>query len=427
MGSTRKPGKRSTKTASGLPHDSGGTGENEPPPEDAPRPPKKARARKARAAEPTQRTLLPEPVVAADVERAAIEPAVNAPADEAATDEVKPQPEVAGPETDLLLQPAPWDEAEETDASSHIRRPEAEEELDETQISTRRGVTDSPQFPAGGEKPPCIIVISHPDPAMLGRRYDLLPGDPLIIGRSSEVGISLAGLPVVSRRHARVFRANGDVMIEDLGSRNGTFLRGEKLQQAAKLSHGDQFNIEAVHFRFITGGNVEQAFHEAIYGLVMHDDLTRIYNRRKYEKEVERDFARATRHQRSLSLVVFDVDHFKEINDKYGHLCGDVVLQQVSSLATQYLRRDVLFARFGGDEFVILCPEVALTGARILAERLRAVIEAHPFRFDETTMRVTCSFGVAELTPEIHSPAELYAVADARLYAAKSGGRNQTV
>ncbi|HEX7707945.1 MAG TPA: GGDEF domain-containing protein [Thermoanaerobaculia bacterium] len=297
------------------------------------------------------------------------------------------------------------------------------EEFDETAISSKlptRPADEPPEQPSA-----CLIIISHPDPGMLGRQYAIAPGEELIIGRANDASITL-GLPVISRRHARLRRSDDEVTLEDLGSRNGTFLQGAKLHEAACLRHGDQFSVESVHFRFITGSNIEQAFHEAIYDLVTHDDLTGIYNRRKYEKEVERDFARAVRYNRQLSIVLFDIDEFKEINDRFGHLGGDSVLRQMADLVGTQLRREGIFARFGGDEFVVLCPEVGLSGARVLAERLRSCIAEHRFNFEGHTVRVTCSFGVAERTAETRFTSDLYAAADASLYAAKYGGRNRT-
>ena len=360
----------------------------------------------------------------------------------AGRDRSVPVPGLAGPAPDDRNAGAPWDsdtppeyEALSDDSSpppdqttdspavdALVPDVDADEELDETLISSSRDA-HAPEPTAG--KPACIVVISHPNPAMLGRQYPLGPGDEIIIGRSASAAISLPDIGVVSRRHARLFRSGEAVMIEDLGSRNGTFLQGERLRRPARLRHGDQFSIDAVHFRFLGGGHIEQAFHEAIYDLVTHDDLTGIYNRRKYEKEVERDFARAVRHSRQLALVLMDIDGFKIVNDHYGHLCGDAVLQQLAELVSKQLRREGIFARLGGDEFIVLCPEVGLEGARVLAERLRTTIAFHPFRFRDLTLRVTCSFGVAELTPSIQDPDALYAAADARLYVAKSEGRNR--
>jgi diguanylate cyclase (GGDEF)-like protein len=297
------------------------------------------------------------------------------------------------------------------------------DDLDETAFSANPG--GESESHVAGDTPARLVVISHPDSAMLGRSYDIVDGSELTIGRSAQADISLSGLPAISRGHARISRQSADVIIQDLGSRNGTFLRGEKLNGPTTLKHGDQITIESVHIRFISGSDSEQAYHEALYDMVMHDDLTQTYNRRKYENEVERDFARAIRHKRELSLVLIDVDHFKAINDRYGHPCGDAVLQQIAGLITRQLRREELLARVGGDEFLVLCPEVGAAGVSILAERLRAAIDSHPFRRGDLTLHVTCTFGVAELTPDIHNPAELYAAADAHLYAAKSAGRNR--
>ncbi len=116
-----------------------------------------------------------------------------------------------------------------------------------------------------------------------------------------------------------------------------------------------------VHFKFLHEQDVESAYHLAIYELVAKDGLTEIFNKRKFEEELQRELARAARHQRPLSLIIFDLDEFKTINDTYGHLCGDFVLKQVASLARELVRPEQVLARVGGDEFVILAPE---TGAR---------------------------------------------------------------
>ena len=296
------------------------------------------------------------------------------------------------------------------------------DDFEETQVSTAPSldvVTDNVHEIASR-----VVVIAHPDATMLGRSFDVLTGAPVIIGRSSEVEVSLSDFPAVSRRHARITRDGEDTFVEDLGSRNGTFLNSVKINGRALLRHGDQIAVDTVHFRFVGASPIESSFHDAIYDLVVLDDLTRIFNRRKYEEEAEREVSRAIRHQRALSLVVFDVDDFKGINDVYGHPAGDAILRQLAALISGFIRREALFARVGGDEFVLVCPEVNVTGARVMAERLRSSIEVHPFAYGERQIHVTCSFGAAQLTPEVHTPQALYAAADARLYAAKQRGRN---
>jgi diguanylate cyclase (GGDEF)-like protein len=126
-----------------------------------------------------------------------------------------------------------------------------------------------------------------------------------------------------------------------------------------------------------------------------------------------------------VALIVCDVDRFKSINDERGHLCGDFVLKEVVRMVSDFFRKEQVFARVGGDEFAVLTPEAKLDGAKTLGERLRSRVANHEFDYGGTTFHVTCSFGIAELSPEMKSPEELYEAADRALYAAKRGGRDK--
>jgi len=270
-----------------------------------------------------------------------------------------------------------------------------------------------------------IILISHPENQRLGSRFRLSPGTVLEIGRSSSVGVSLPEVLSISRKHARLRYAGPVVTIEDLGSTNGTYINGVPVHQRAVLKSGDRFQTAAVHFKFLHEQDVESAYHLAIYELVARDGLTEIFNKRKYEEEVQREFARAVRHRRPLSLVIFDLDEFKQINDSYGHLCGDFVLKRVASVARELTRPEEVLARVGGDEFVILVPETGISGAETLARKLRDRIEKLDHHYGDLPIAIACSFGVAELTPEMSTPHDLYRAADSALLHAKRGGRNR--
>lgn len=270
-----------------------------------------------------------------------------------------------------------------------------------------------------------IILIAHPESQRLGSRFRLSPGSTLEIGRSAAVGISLPEVMSISRKHARLRYLGPMVTIEDLGSTNGTYVNGQPIHGRTVLRSGDRFQTAAVHFKFLHERDVESAYHLAIYELVAKDGLTEIFNKRKFEEELQREFARAVRHQRPLAMVVFDLDEFKTINDTYGHLCGDFILKQVALLARELIRPEQVLARVGGDEFVILAPETAAEGAESLAAKLRDRVVGYEHRYGDVRIPVSCSFGVAELNPRMTSGQDLYQAADEALLLSKRSGRNR--
>ncbi|MEM7585897.1 MAG: GGDEF domain-containing protein [Acidobacteriota bacterium] len=270
-----------------------------------------------------------------------------------------------------------------------------------------------------------IILIAHPHNEMLGTRYRLPPHSRLSIGRSSAADISMPEVQSLSRHHARLNHRGAVVEVEDLRSTNGTYVNDMRAKAPQALRSGDRFQLGAAHFKFLHEQDPEHAYHEAIYHLVMTDGLTQIYNKRKLDEELSRELARAMRHQRPLSLILFDIDHFKEVNDTFGHLCGDYVLQKIARMTTERLRPEQVFARAGGEEFVILSPEMALEGALELAEKLRGQFEAATFSYTEVDVNITCSFGVATLRPGIERAEDLYDTADRAMYMSKSAGRNR--
>ena len=270
-----------------------------------------------------------------------------------------------------------------------------------------------------------VILIAHPEHRMLGTRFRLRPGSVIEIGRSPAAEISLPEVLSVSRTHARLEHRGSQVVVEDLGSTNGTYVNDRLVQGETVLASGDRFQVGAVHFKFLHERDVENAYHLAIYNLVMRDGLTEIFNKRKYMEEVERETARALRYDRPLTLLLFDIDHFKAINDNYGHLCGDFVLKHLAERVRGVVRAEQSFARVGGEEFVVLCPETNGDNGRILAEKLRERIAAETVAYSGFEVPVTCSFGVAQLGPGMEDADALYAAADRALYHSKQSGRNR--
>lgn len=272
-----------------------------------------------------------------------------------------------------------------------------------------------------------LILIAHPENEGLGSRTKLEVDTPVTIGRDPTCEIAFPEVPSLSRFHARVVLSNDGVVVEDLRSTNGTFVNDRRVAEAVDLASGNRIQFGALHFKFYREKDVEAAYHEAIHQLVMQDGLTEIANRRKFSEELSREFARADRHERPLAIVVFDIDRFKQINDTFGHLCGDFVLKRLTLICRKRLRPEQVFARMGGDEFAILSPETSIEGVEILAERLRASISDYRFETDMVadSFQITCSFGCAEMTSEMRTETDLYEAADKALYAAKNAGRNR--
>ncbi len=270
----------------------------------------------------------------------------------------------------------------------------------------------------------CLVVIYG---AELGKRIPLGAGE-IECGRSMQTGIPLDD-DAVSRRHARFAWTGSSFIVSDLGSTNGTFVNDASLSGVRErtLHDGDQVKIGHTIFKFIFGGNIEISYHEEIYRLMTFDGLTQIHNKRSFETSIEREVSRGHRYQRPLSLILFDIDHFKGINDSFGHLAGDAVLRQLAALVSANIRREDIVARVGGEEFALIVPELGREQSRVgVGEKLRVIIERTPCRFEERSIPITASFGVAELglTPAM-TPTEIYKLADERLYAATRGGRNR--
>jgi diguanylate cyclase (GGDEF)-like protein len=267
----------------------------------------------------------------------------------------------------------------------------------------------------------CIVVIYGTE---LGRRVQLGKA-PFEIGRSSSNDLFI-DQESISRHHARISFDGTSYWVADLGSTNGTYVNDELVREQ-RLRDGDQVRIGRSILKFMTGENVEVHYHEEIYRLMTVDGLTQIFNRRYFNEALEREVNRSKRYARVLSLIVFDIDHFKMVNDTWGHLVGDGVLRMIASAVKPRLRREDIFARTGGEEFAVLLPEIAIDGARITAEKVRSIVQSTPLKQEQEFIRCTVSLGVATLEDEETAPESLYRRADELLYQAKQSGRNRVV
>jgi diguanylate cyclase (GGDEF)-like protein len=265
-----------------------------------------------------------------------------------------------------------------------------------------------------------LVVICGPE---LGRKYDLR-SFPVVIGRATTVDVQV-DQESISRTHAELRNQGDHVLLVDLGSTNGTFVNDERVEAPYTLRNGDLLKIGRTIFKFIGGGNIEAQYHEEIYRLTTVDGLTQISNRRYFEDALEREVSRCHRYGRHLSLVMMDLDRFKEVNDSLGHLAGDQVLKRVAQTLREHIRREDTLARWGGEEFALLLPELPGPSARQVAEKLRLLVETQPLGVGKKTVEVTLSLGVSSLGEQLTDAPDLIRAADDKLYEAKSLGRNR--
>jgi diguanylate cyclase (GGDEF)-like protein len=259
----------------------------------------------------------------------------------------------------------------------------------------------------------------------LGKKY-VLDDEEFTIGRDVTNSI-VVDLDNVSRSHAKITTRQGRTYVQDLGSTNGTYLNDEEVLEETPLRSGDLVKVGGSIFKFLSGGDIETLYHEEIYQLTITDGLTQISNKRYLLEFLEREMGRCHRYNRALSLIMFDIDHFKNINDTNGHIAGDYVLRELAVLIKQRIRKEECFARFGGEEFAIVIPESGPENARRFAEKLRKLVEDHRYVFEAREMRTTISIGVADMTREMTEPNLFMKAADAKLYQAKKEGRNRVV
>ena len=277
----------------------------------------------------------------------------------------------------------------------------------------------------GGHLDACLVHI-YPSGPTRGRRYPL-GGEAVVLGRSDTATIQVQDNSC-SRNHARIESTPAGFYLTDTKSLNGTFVNDQPTRGAYLLQDGDYIRIGNAIYRFLAGGNIEAEYHEEIYRLTIIDGLTQIHNHRYLVEFLDREVARSQRHQRPLSILMFDLDKFKAVNDQFGHLCGDYVLREMSNRIRHTVRREDLFARYGGEEFALVLVETNQDQALEVAERLRVGVAEKPFWFESMPIPVTISLGLASIDrDEAISAEQLLKHADENLYKAKRGGRNRVV
>ena len=267
-----------------------------------------------------------------------------------------------------------------------------------------------------------LVVLAGPRVGTLVR----IEGRELIIGRSlrAELCVDDDG---VSRHHARIRPGDGGIWIEDLESRNGTFVNGVKVTTPVRLEDGDKIHVgRSSIVKFTYHDALDDSFQERVVVSALRDPLTRLYNKRYFDERLDAELRFAHRHGSQLALLMIDVDHFKRVNDQRGHLVGDTVLTSVAQALARAIRNEDVAARFGGEEFVVILRATGLDQALLLGERLRRKIEELRIEIDGgPPQQVTVSIGAAALNPGAGTADALVGAADRALYAAKQAGRNR--
>ena len=291
---------------------------------------------------------------------------------------------------------------------------------------TKSGVSLLQAISAPAQRRPCLILYSGPD---AGHPFHLEPGR-VVIGRAPESQLHLDS-PGISRRHAELRVGDDEVVLADLGSINGSFVNEARLTLPVALKDGDLVRLGVLVFRFYESGSLDAALHDRIYRMATVDSCTEVFNRRYLVDTLNREMRLARLHGGPLALICFDLDHFKVVNDRYGHTAGDLVLRDSAARLLGVLPGAGVLGRLGGEEFAVVLPHADVRQAVEVAERACRAVAEHRFVVSiaeapgTTVHRQTVSAGVAVLLPEMTEATDLLAAADRKLYASKDAGRNR--
>ncbi|HEX4406263.1 MAG TPA: GGDEF domain-containing protein [Polyangia bacterium] len=282
---------------------------------------------------------------------------------------------------------------------------------------------EAPLAPEGGKRDRAYLVVLAG--ASVGEMYKI-EGDKTVIGRGQRAQIRLLD-DGISREHAQLVIVNDRIVLQDLGSTNGTYCNGLKVEANKELVDGDKILVGSTTIlKFTYHDNLDEIFQKQMYESALRDGLTKAFNKKYFTDRLESEFTFAIRHVAPLTLLLFDIDHFKKVNDTHGHQAGDHVLSEISALLTAALRAEDVFARYGGEEFAVICRGSDVTQGQIVAERMRKAVELNKFIFEGTHIPVTISVGVAGLPDaNVKDAAGLVSLADQSLYKSKHGGRNR--
>lgn len=271
------------------------------------------------------------------------------------------------------------------------------------------------------EKPACLLVVGG---ELNGSIFNLPQGESTV-GRNPDLSISL-DFHGVSRKHFTITVDDSGVTLTDLGSANGTYLNNKKLETPTQLKAGDIIKIGSIAMKFIPKGDPERLTYDKLHEEANTDGLTKCYNKMYFNNQLELEVKKSKVTGKPLALIIFDLDHFKNLNDNFGHDAGDYVLKELARIIRDNgIRQGDVFARYGGEEFCILLPNTNLKQGFEIAERQRKLIEKHEFIYDNKRLPVTASVGIADYREGVNTGTDLFKRSDSAVYKSKEGGRNQ--
>ncbi len=271
---------------------------------------------------------------------------------------------------------------------------------------------------------PYLIQISGRE---TGQMYNLA-GRTVRLGRDATCQIVIDD-PHISRVHAEITcRTGNTIVIKDAGSTNGIFVNGKRVTEQ-QLNDGDKILIGTrLYFKFEYQDAVDQSYQQNLFRAANIDGLTQLYNKKYFVDVLSKEFSFSRRTKQALSLLMIDVDHFKKINDTYGHMAGDLVLKSIGVYLHQHLRLENIACRYGGEEFAIILRNVPGDLAEHIAERLRKAMEGEKIVYRNQPIQITISIGIATFdTNNFETIEDFIRKADEHLYEAKQTGRNKTV
>lgn len=266
----------------------------------------------------------------------------------------------------------------------------------------------------------CLVVIAG---ASMGEKIALAK-DRYLIGRQADADICFDDA-LVSRQHAEIMVGADSVVIRDLGSRNGTYCNEQKIADYA-LQDGDLIWIGSSVLKYVAPDSAESLYVNVMSERARLDALTGLLNRRTLEDYLDWMFQRCRALHEPLSVVMVDVDHFKRVNDQWGHSTGDFVIKEIAARFKDGFRPTDLLARYGGEEFGLILPYTNEQEACTVGERIRTAVVSDRFMCRDQPIQVTISVGIAQSAEDMETPSVLIDRADRALYAAKQGGRNRT-